>query len=510
MFLNRFLPRSERDRTLFLYVGAIALVILLIRTAWASEDAYISFRVVQNFLEGHGLNWNVGERVQAYTDPLFVFLLIAGTWLSGSVYWSSILISLALTVGVYFLLMSRMPASTIMIGTAILLSSKAFMDFSVSGMENPATHVGIAAFCWAYWRKREPLLLTLIASVTAVNRLDSLLLFLPALLVLYFKTGLKAWKAVLIGLMPLIVWEVFSLFYYGFPFPNTAYAKLGAGINSQELIHKGFLYLANSLAWDKVTSVVIALGFIVCIWFDEWSLAVGLLGYVAYVIRIGGDYMSGRFLSAPFILACAVLIWYTRLRWMPAVFLSAAFLASTFLNPHSTLTTTAWYGVDDSIDFLGIADERAYSYRATGLLRWRPNLRWPDAESTSTGDQFRRSGSRVVIFSFAGVTPYRAGSGVHVIDRGALADAFLARLPPKTHRRAGHYFRDLPPGYFETVATGKNQIQDPNLAQYYTHLHEIISGDLLSGRRFQEILAMNLGKYDSLLPKGLAGTPGLQ
>src|ERR1700744_6289475 len=118
------LRRVPDARTVSLYVGAIALVILLIRTAWASEDSYISFRVVQNFLDGHGLNWNVGERVQAYTDPLFVFLLVTGTWLGGSVYWSSIVISLALTVGVYFLLMSRMPASSIMIGTAILLSSK--------------------------------------------------------------------------------------------------------------------------------------------------------------------------------------------------------------------------------------------------------------------------------------------------------------------------------------------------------------------------------------------------
>ena len=36
-------------------------------------------------------------------------------------------------------------------------------------------------------------------------------------------------KTLLLGLMPLILWELFSLFYYGFLFPNSAYAKAFTG-----------------------------------------------------------------------------------------------------------------------------------------------------------------------------------------------------------------------------------------------------------------------------------------
>ena len=43
-------------------LGLFAVV--LVRTAWVSDDAYITFRTVDNFLAGYGLRWNVGERVQ--------------------------------------------------------------------------------------------------------------------------------------------------------------------------------------------------------------------------------------------------------------------------------------------------------------------------------------------------------------------------------------------------------------------------------------------------------------
>ncbi len=54
--------------TIVLLLAAIAL--LALKCAWVSDDAYITFRTVDNFVHGHGLRWNTGERVQAYTNPL--------------------------------------------------------------------------------------------------------------------------------------------------------------------------------------------------------------------------------------------------------------------------------------------------------------------------------------------------------------------------------------------------------------------------------------------------------
>ena len=42
---------------------------------WVADDAMIDFRIVENLLHGHGPVYNVGERVEVYSNPLWVVLL---------------------------------------------------------------------------------------------------------------------------------------------------------------------------------------------------------------------------------------------------------------------------------------------------------------------------------------------------------------------------------------------------------------------------------------------------
>ena len=496
----------DGKRRVALWLGAAALVTLLVRTGWAAEDAYISFRVVDNFLAGYGLTWNVVERVQVYTDPLYVFLLIAATWLMGSVYWASVAVSLCLTMAAYFFLMDRRGVGAIAFGTAMLLSSKAFMDYSVSGMENPATHLGIAVFCWAYWRKSGAPLLTFIAALTAVNRLDSILLLAPALAVVYWRAGWRERCVGLLGLAPLVVWESFSLFYYGFPFPNTAYAKLNAALDRGELMRQGWEYLLNDWHWDKLTAVVILAGAAWGFRVGEWPLAVGILASVLYVMRVGGDYMAGRFLSPAFFLGCAILVRsmsHMRLSWKWAAAMTYGVLALGLIALRPSLTTPSDFGVGRQLpQSMGIVDERAFFYEATGVLRWKRNHRWPDFEWTDTGESYRQAKLKAVPVVVAGTIPYKAGPGVYVLDIGALGDALLARLPPQPGKnKPGHFYRTVPAGYMETVTTGANHLQDPKIAEYYQHLSVVIRGPLWSGARLREVVALNTGRYDGLLPK---------
>ena len=44
---------------------------------WVDEDAFIDFRVIDNLLAGHGLVFNLGERVEVDSDPLWLFTLTA-------------------------------------------------------------------------------------------------------------------------------------------------------------------------------------------------------------------------------------------------------------------------------------------------------------------------------------------------------------------------------------------------------------------------------------------------
>ena len=79
------LPGEERLRK-FGYLAALSApwLALLGFLAWSSrrfllDDAFISFRYVRNLLEGHGLVWNPGERVEGYSNFLWV-LELAAIW----------------------------------------------------------------------------------------------------------------------------------------------------------------------------------------------------------------------------------------------------------------------------------------------------------------------------------------------------------------------------------------------------------------------------------------------
>jgi len=48
-----------------------------------AEDAYIAYRYVQNFVEGNGLTFNPGEKVEGYSDFLWVVLIALVNKISG-------------------------------------------------------------------------------------------------------------------------------------------------------------------------------------------------------------------------------------------------------------------------------------------------------------------------------------------------------------------------------------------------------------------------------------------
>lgn len=77
----------------------VAILILLylfvvVRTAWVNDDAYITFRTVDNFVNGYGLTWNVAERVQAYTHPLWMFAVSSVYFFTREAYYTSIFLSI--------------------------------------------------------------------------------------------------------------------------------------------------------------------------------------------------------------------------------------------------------------------------------------------------------------------------------------------------------------------------------------------------------------------------------
>jgi arabinofuranosyltransferase len=92
---------------------ALALLALLVSFAgvlwppWLSDDAFISFRYAQNLAGGNGLVYNIGERVEGYTNFLWT-MIAAGVIRSGSdiiwfAYFSGTIIAVVLVLATYHL-----------------------------------------------------------------------------------------------------------------------------------------------------------------------------------------------------------------------------------------------------------------------------------------------------------------------------------------------------------------------------------------------------------------------
>ncbi len=168
--------------------------------------------------------------------------------------------------------------------------------------------------------------LSLLAALGMLNRTDVVLLFLPPLVYSLVRLReVKGLYAVVAGFIPVILWELFSLFYYGALFPNTALAKLNLGlISRQELVLQGLYYLLNSIKVDPLTLLVIVMGiglpFVTKAW-RALPVVIGFVLYLLYVVIIGGDFMSGRFMTAPLLGAIAILASSTlclrKATWLP-------------------------------------------------------------------------------------------------------------------------------------------------------------------------------------------------
>jgi arabinofuranosyltransferase len=110
----------------------------------------------------------------------------------------------------------------------------------------------------------------------------------------------------------------------------------------------------------------------------------------------------------------------------------------------------------------------------------------------------------VEVVSQAGVAGFFAPPTAIIVDAYGLNDAFLARLPAadKVTWRIGHYAREIPRGYTESLKEGRNRMADPKLAQFYDRMRLVVSGPIWSWQRWKEIVRLNLGLAPPTPPPG--------
>ncbi|MEO1368086.1 MAG: hypothetical protein AAFX50_13010, partial [Acidobacteriota bacterium] len=507
-------PAPDRRARLVPAAAVVLWSLVYWRNAWICDDAYITFRCVEQLHAGNGPQWNPVARVQAFTHPLWFLVLSAVRAVSGAVWWNALLTSFVFATGALVWIGARLrgrPPSLALL-LALALGSKAFVDYAAGGLENALVFALLAVFLAVLERTAgdedgDPqdagglVRLALVGALLLLCRHDLLFVVAPPIAAVAWRRralGLpRIGLALALGGLPFIAWTAFSLVYYGFPFPNTAYAKLSHGVDDLRIWRQGVFYFTNALRWDPLTLFVCLAGPAVLLKNRRPSsiaLGVGCFLHLFYVAKVGGDFMAGRFLTPVFFVGMATLA-LASTTWTQRRLTSACAVAAAVavLLPGARLFVDASRGIEsyyskDATEH-GIADEkRAWSGRA-GFRSVERQLQ--AAAWTFQGEQVRRRGVPVV-HTAVGWDGFHAGVGTTIIDVYALADPLLARLPARDSWRIGHFAREIPPGYPESIATGENRIRNPEIAGLYDRVRLVTEGPLWSGPRWASIVYLNL------------------
>jgi arabinofuranosyltransferase len=495
-------------------------VILQVTHAWVVDDAYITLRTVDNFVHGLGLRWNPGERVQSYTHPLWMFALSAVYFVTREAFYSTIALSVGVSLLAIWLAVRSVRASsfqTILL-LAILLGSKAFLDYSTSGLENPLTHLLLALF-FARWLggREERRALFLLAALGFVNRMDTLLFFAPALVLLAYEQRAD-WRGLArdlaVGFSPALAWCSFSLLYYGTVVPNTAIAKLsGSRVTAEERLQAGLAYFADGAMFDPLTMTSIAMALLISFQGKQprfVTAALGMVSYLFYVLLAGamGTHMGFRFFSAALFLSAMLLAHQARERAVAyvACALVAVWMVASPVSPLRAGFDN--YAMPNSDRGRGvIIDTRRFVLAEGGaFMNGVPGQNMPRHVWYRAGRDYRDDPEKVRVgglleYLAIGYSGFAAGPTHHFIDVLGLSDPLIARIPlSKTDPfRPGHPFRGMPEGYVESVKEGRTLIKDPDLAKYWEAIRTITQEPVFAPERLATLVRFNLGAYDPFL-----------
>jgi hypothetical protein len=277
---------------------------------FVQDDSFITFRYVRNLVEGHGLVWNVGERVEGYTTFLWTVLLAIPGVLGLDLESSARALGIASGLAMLFLAwrlsvrVSSPSASPVLplIAVALTAANSAIAYWSVSGMETSLFAALVLGAALAFLRERDRvfLLTPVLFLLVSLTRPEGTLLF--GLTVAFFVLERMARRQVfremlppagrLVGLyaVPFLLFMAWRFSYYGHLFPNTYYAKAGFSI---DYLTAGWEYLRLFLSTYMLEGALLAIPVAFLLWKrrtpEVLYLLVISLGYSAYVVSVGGD-----------------------------------------------------------------------------------------------------------------------------------------------------------------------------------------------------------------------------
>lgn len=332
-------------KSIQLFIGIIFLVsaiVLVLHNRYFNiivDDAYISFRYAYNWAVGNGLVFNPGEHVEGYTNFLWVLILglayRLGVEIPAAAQWYGILFSIGCLFVVYKLgqtFQSKNKAVGLL-AVFFLAINGSFAFWATGGLEVPLfTFVVLAAsyiFILSQINPNRRLLLisSVLWGLGYLSRPEGALLFAFNIFFLFFlimkNHNKRRWADlpyfILAGSSIIASHILWRLSYYGYPFPNTFYAKVGSDFTTQ--IFRGLVYTGDFFKAYGLIFVSIPIVFFVRRSALKFPVSYLLLlsgGYLIYIVSIGGDSLQNfRFIVPvlPFLYLITLDSWCQILTW---------------------------------------------------------------------------------------------------------------------------------------------------------------------------------------------------
>jgi arabinofuranosyltransferase len=316
------------------------LVLASVGLAWQGrfiqDDAFISFRYARNLADGQGLVWNPGERVEGYTNFLWVLLMTIPHVLGVDVVAASQVAGIVLLI-CCLLLTWRLVKDTrggqwaALLTVLLLGTNYSFFRWAVGGMETALQATLGVACAWLAvrrigrrdWTAVELSTLSLLAALAVLTRPDSVLIVGPtlALVGLLILTGVADVRAKLWRMVPLVApfgilvggWLVWRFSYYGDWLPNTYYVKVASYTRRRWGLSYLGQFLTSYLLIPFPVLGIAGLPRLLRTRDIGHLLLVGILGlWAAYLVQIGGDFLEFRLIAPVLPFAFVMIVWLLR------------------------------------------------------------------------------------------------------------------------------------------------------------------------------------------------------
>jgi hypothetical protein len=421
------------------------------------DDAMIAMCYARNAAHGQGLVWTPGgERVEGYTNPLWLFYMAVLHVLPVPASKISLLVQMsgAACLAWNLLYVKKIaeflaPEATLAWVGAVLLTAfyLPLNNWAIQGMEVGVLTLFVSLAVWTSLKSicsgEFPWLLYVLMGLSLLVRIDMLVPCVIISAYLALVDANRRWRHGLVAIavlgLSLALQTAFRLWYFGDLLPNTYYLKM-TGYPALLRIARGLLVLLDFVGYFNWILFLLPLVLLI-IRPDKWiALPIAVFaGQVAYSVYTGGDCWewwggSNRFLSLAmplhFILLCCALdavlrcleagglaqlrppwLWVRR-AWRPCTM--AFLLLVTLLNTNALRGARSWVYWRLEEPPLHVRDNQRMVQRARIIEQTTA----PDAK---------------VAVQWAGIVPYFANRPV--IDLLGKNDRYIAHLP--MHRGPG-------------------------------------------------------------------------